>query len=99
MNQLIRKLHGAGQTVKKIPLFRAVTSIIPLWRLQLNTVQMNLIHDKNVRTIALISARHNGHAFTLGAHWTQVTEILIRCHIYISECGELVNVYSNEREK
>lgn len=31
------------------------------------------IHDKNVRTNAFIAARHNGHAFTLGAHWTQVT--------------------------
>lgn len=27
----------------------------------------------NVRTKAFIAVRHNGHAVTLGAHWTQVT--------------------------
>lgn len=31
------------------------------------------LHDKNVRTKALIAVRHNGHACTLGAHCTHVT--------------------------
>lgn len=81
MNHLIQKLHRLAncvwhnnnntknvQTVqKKVHLSKqcAIFSLI--------TDQMNSIHDKNVRTTAPIWARHNGHALTLGAHWTQVT--------------------------
>lgn len=35
---------------------------------------MRYCYDMNVRTKAFIAVRHNGHAATLGAHWTQVTE-------------------------